>query len=135
LIALLDTNVFIALMREPLEFQKFATIMESGQWREVYMSSITLFELEMGVLGRIGEAIARQRLSALLSGPIAIVPFTKDAAIEAARIATQARQMGRQLSAIDALIAGHAIALGATLVTSDAKLAGALDGIEVVNWR
>lgn len=135
MITLLDTNVYIALMREPIEFQKFAKIIESGQWREVYMSSVTLFELEMGVLGRHGEAIARQRLSALLSGPIAIVPFTNDAAIEAARIATHARQMGRQLSAIDALIAGHANALGATLVTSDAKLAQAVSEIEVVTWR
>jgi predicted nucleic acid-binding protein len=42
---------------------------------------------------------------------------------------------GTQLSAYDGLIAGHAIALGATLVTADAKLTQAVSEIEVVSWR
>jgi tRNA(fMet)-specific endonuclease VapC len=135
MIVLLDTNVFVTLMREPVEFRKFSKIMETRQWTRVHMSTVSLFELEMGVQGRQGEVDARARLSAILSGPIEIVPFTEKAAVDAAMIATRARATGRQLSAIDALIAGHAAALGVTLVTDDARLVAAVSEIEVVTWR
>ena len=136
MIVLLDTNVFVILMRDSTQFRRLNTILETGEWETVYMSSVTLFELEMGVLGRQGEAFARARLSAILSGSIQVVPFDQEAALRGARIASSARVKGRQLSSIDALIAGHALALGATLVTNDARLAAASVGeLEVLNWH
>jgi tRNA(fMet)-specific endonuclease VapC len=135
MIVLLDTNVFVTFMRDPVEFRKFSQILETKRWTVVYMSSVSLFELEMGVQGRQGESDSRARLSAILGGPIEIVSFSEKAAVDAAMIATRARATGRQLSAIDALIAGHAAALGVTLVTDDARLAAAVGEIEVVRWR
>jgi predicted nucleic acid-binding protein len=98
------------------------------------MSSVSLFELEVGVVGRQGEAFARQRLTAILSGPIQVEPFDNRGAITGAQIAAKARFEGKQLSSVDAMIAGHAAVLNAKLVTDDAKLAAALSGVDVIGW-
>jgi tRNA(fMet)-specific endonuclease VapC len=134
-IVLLDTNVFVTLMRDPMQFRRLNVMLESGRWSTVYMSAVTLFELEMGVLGRQREASARARLSAILAGPIQVIGFDESAARSGALIAAKARANGRQLSAIDALIAGHANILFATLVTDDARLAAAVGEVAAVSWR
>jgi predicted nucleic acid-binding protein len=135
MIVLLDTNVFVTFMREPSEFQRFSGLVQSREWTVVFMSSVTLFELEIGVVGRQSETFARARQSAILSGPIQIKALDDRAALLGAGIAAKARSIGKQLSTADALIAGHAAALNARLVTDDARLAAAVSDIEVVSWR
>lgn len=59
-----------------------------------------------------------------------------EAAAEAhARIRILAKRRGRGAGAFDIMIAAHAEALGATLVTNDAAVKNlAIDGLKIVSW-
>lgn len=85
--------------------------------------------------GRAAETSRRRAFEQLLSGPVLEVPFDAAAAVEASRIAAHARGLGRPLSATDAMIAGHAAALRATLLTGDARIREALpDDVATLTW-
>jgi tRNA(fMet)-specific endonuclease VapC len=132
---LLDTNVCIEIMRDPDQSETLVTLLLHNGVSFAVISSVSLYELEMGVVGRGGEKQARASLIMLLNGPIRVEPLTASAARSGAVLNAAARNQGQQLSALDGLIAGHAVALGATLVTNDARLAAAVSEIEVISWR
>lgn len=132
---LLDTNVCIEIMRNPDQSEMLVRLLLYNGVSFAMISSVSLYELEMGVLGRGGEKHARASLAMLLNGPFRVEPLTASAARAGAALNAAARNRGQQLSALDSLIAGHAVALGATLVTADACLAQAVKDIEVVSWR
>jgi tRNA(fMet)-specific endonuclease VapC len=132
---LLDTNVCIDLIREPETdlSEKFFQAVLRGD--DLIVSSITAFELEMGILRRGNRANDIGALSRFFEGPLRLVDFNLAAAKKSADLAARLLEHGKQLSAYDALISGHAMALGAVLVTADARLIEALDDVDVVNWR
>lgn len=136
---LLDTNVCIDLLRQSDGVVAQALLAAIGEGHDVALSAITLFELQTGVMRRGSRAADVAALAAFQAGPVAVEPFGPEASVAAARIVSDLLRTGRPLSACDALIAGHALALGACLVTADARLAAALDGVdgglEVTNWR
>jgi tRNA(fMet)-specific endonuclease VapC len=135
MILLLDTNVCIDLLRKSQTPVSHAFLEAVIQGHDLLVSSISIFELEFGVI-RGGNKLEEVRaLDDFLQGPIRIVDFDRDASKASAGLCARAKNKGTQLSAYDGLIAGHAIALGATLVTADTKLAEAVSEIEVVNWR
>ncbi|MCU0883245.1 MAG: type II toxin-antitoxin system VapC family toxin [Hyphomonadaceae bacterium] len=132
---LLDTNVCIDLLRA-VDSQvsiQFLAAVRAGH--DLMVSTITLFELETGIArrGRIDGEVAG--LDELIRGPFQIATFDRHASKAAGDLAAEMLATGRQLAACDALIAGHARALGAQLVTADAKLALALKEVGVVDWR
>jgi tRNA(fMet)-specific endonuclease VapC len=59
-----------------------------------------------------------------------------EAAAEAhARIRVGAKRLGRSAGAFDVMIAAHAEALGATLVTNDAAITNLrIEGLRIVSW-
>jgi tRNA(fMet)-specific endonuclease VapC len=132
---LLDTNVCIDLIREQETdlSEKFFQAVLRGD--DLIVSSITAFELEIGVLRRGNRANDMGALSRFFEGPLRLLDFNLAAAKKSADLAARLLEQGKQLSAYDALIAGHAVALGAVLVTADARLIEALDDVDVVNWR
>jgi tRNA(fMet)-specific endonuclease VapC len=134
-IFLLDTNVCIDLIREKDTPVSTAFLGAVLQGRKLVLSSITAYELEIGVIrrGRKPRDVAATR--DFFNGPIESVDFDLSASRKAAALCARLLTEGRQLSAYDGLIAGHAIALGATLVTADGKLTEAVSEIEVVSWR
>lgn len=135
MIFLLDTNVCIDLIREkdtPVSKAFMEAVLQGGK---LVLSSITAYELEIGIVRRGEQPKDVAAVRDFFSGPIGSVDFDLQASRAAAHLCARLLTEGRQLSAYDGLIAGHAIALGATLVTSDAKLADAVSEIEVVSWR
>jgi tRNA(fMet)-specific endonuclease VapC len=135
LILLLDTNVCIDLIREtnaPVSQAFFEAVLGGN---DLVLSSITAFELEIGVLRRGNKLSDVNALVDFYKGPMRVASFDMTSSKTAAILAVRLLQEGKQLSAYDALIAGHAIALGATLVTSDGRLADAVSEVEVVSWR
>jgi tRNA(fMet)-specific endonuclease VapC len=133
-IALLDTNVCIAVMRDPVQADRLKIFAATDTFEQTAISSITLYELEAGIVGRKGEIAARASLDAFLDGPIYIAKFDDHAARASARLSATVRAKGQQLSAMDTLIAGHAAALDAILITSDDRLRSALPEGRVVGW-
>ena len=65
---------------------------------------------------------------------VAVLPWDSEAAEDYARLRAVLQGQGRDLAALDMLIVGHAISLGAILVTAD-KALHKVNGLVSENWR
>jgi len=97
-------------------------------WANSAISAITAHELEFWA-----GATGTKRMAALRDflGTAMVIPFDGVAAASAAAVRHVLR--AKQLSAYDALIAGHALALGCVLVTADADFKR-VPGLRTENW-
>lgn len=130
-----DTNVWIDLMRPSGDRRDLDRFDELTAEADIILSALCRFELESGVLGRKGAAGKRRALDVLLAMPFAHVSFDFAAAVEASRIAAYASSIGREISVADAMFAGHVAALGAALLTGDARIRDALpDDVATLDW-
>ncbi len=127
---MLDTNICIYLMKHhpPEVARRFAECYVG----EVVISAVTLAELEFGVVAS-GENQAHNRaaLAALLED-VPALPF--DAPAASAYGAVRQASAQRRRDALDKLIAAHAIALDAILVTNNEADFAAYPGIRIENW-
>ncbi len=127
---LLDTNICIYLMRaQPASVADRFARLRTG---DVGMSAVTLAELRYGVMASPSDRRRRERALEALLRAIPAVPF--DASAAAAYGVLRAQRPERQRNALDRLIAAHAQALGATLVTNDARDFAGYGGLIVENW-
>ena len=127
---MLDTNICIYLMKHhpPEVAKRFAEC----YFGDVVISSITLAELEYGVVcSGENQQHNREALSALLED-IVVMPFDISAASRYGAVRFSTRE--RKRDAIDKLIAAHAIALGVTLVTNNESDFAMYPGIKIENW-
>ena len=128
---LLDTEVASRLMRA--ERRAVTSLRRSGA-RSVSISSITLAELLYGARLREDKPSVMAAVRAFLTR-VAIHPWDEEAAEAHARIRVAAKELGRSAGVFDIMIAAHAEALGATLVTSDAAIKNLkIDGLRIVGW-
>jgi predicted nucleic acid-binding protein len=119
----LDTDVVSAIMRaEPA----VVDWLNRQPTLSVWTTAITIFEIRYGLSvmpsGRrrsVAERAFENVLEQDLSGRI--LPFDRAAADEAAHLTAIRRQGGRIKEARDSMIAGIALAQGATLVTRNLK--------------
>ena len=99
---------------------------------EIFISALTLAELQRGLLKSIAESeLRRKRLEVLLPA-IPVVPFD----IEAVRIYRRILERcgwvrGREF---DRMIAAHAMSMGATLVTDNLADFKDIAGLKLENW-
>jgi len=63
-----------------------------------------------------------------------IIPFDSAAAKDAAKVRAFLRSVGKPSGTLDPLIAGHAISLGAVLVTHNTKHFENVPGLALDNW-
>ena len=127
---MLDTNMCLYLMKHhPPEVEARFAQCYAG---DVVISSITLGELEYGVVCS-GEQQSRNRqaLSSLLED-LAVVPFDGAAAAAYGPVRMASRE--RKRDALDKLIAAHAIALEVTLVTHNVADFAGYSGLRLENW-
>jgi tRNA(fMet)-specific endonuclease VapC len=95
-----------------------------------------LYEARAGVL-RLADGARRQAmLGALdqLAATLAVAAFDAAAAVVAARIRAALEAQGTPIGPIDTLIAGTAIARGATLVTRNLREFERVPGLSLENW-
>ena len=126
---MLDTNMCIYLMKnQPKEVsQRFATCTVG----DVVISVITLAELEFGVASCSNPRKEHENLDALIE-LLEVKPFDARAARSYGPVRMATRE--RKTDHLDKLIASHAIALGATLVTNNEKDFLAYPALAVENW-
>lgn len=125
---LLDTNVVIdardgvrSVLRKILEHES-----------DVMVSALSLAELQRGLVGNDPDAMGRRsRLDRLLAN-LPVVAFGRGQA-EAYGAILSARGWVRQRD-FDRMIAGHAISLGAILVTNNERDFRDIPGLSVENW-
>lgn len=101
-------------------------------WRGGDFSHITLAELEYGVTcSGVAEPNNRAQLASFIED-VPVVPFEAMAARAYGPARFASRERGQD--ALDKLIAAHAIALGATLVTNNVSDFTAYPALAVENW-
>ena len=127
---LLDTNVCIAAIRGHTEVRQRLAQSLPG---ECLVSTITVFELFVGVAkSRVPdreEANVQELLSAVWTAK-----FDGAAARYAAQIRADLERNGKPCGPYDTLLAGHALSLGASLITGNVREFARVAGLQVENW-
>lgn len=121
----LDTNVFSAMMRGGAD-RRLSAWLDEMPLRSIWITAVTVYEVQRGVEllpdGRRRSALERAFASALsddLEGRILVLD--EAGAREAARLSVRRQNAGRPGELRDTLIAGIAIARGATIATRNLR--------------
>jgi len=100
---------------------------------EVGISAITYAELRFGVENSARVEQNMDRLERFLL-PLEIVPFDAEAARHYGQLRHELKRAGCPIGSNDLLIAAHALALTATLVTNNVREFSRIDGLRVEQW-
>jgi tRNA(fMet)-specific endonuclease VapC len=132
-IYMLDTDTCIFLMRG--ESPALAAKVQSVPLQQQVMSVVTYAELTYGVQA-CAAAKRKQNQSVLdnLALHLAVLDWPQEAAQHYGEIRLDLKKRGAQLGAADLMIAAHAKAMGATIVTNNTKDFGRIKGLQVENW-
>lgn len=128
---MLDTNICIYLIRQrsPAALQRF----EEFEVGEVGLSVVTVCELYYGVEKSARPAQNSRALEQFLL-PLEILDFDTGAAVIYGRIRAALERKGTPIGPLDTLIAAHALACGATLVTNNTREFERVEGLSVEDW-
>ena len=127
---LLDTNIISDLVKQPQGVVAQA-ITEMGE-DAVFTSIIVAGELRYGIAKKGSEKLAAQ-VEAILAA-LEIAPLDEPVDEFYARIRNQLAQAGTPIGPNDLLIAAHALALDAILVTANEAEFSRVAGLRVENW-
>ncbi len=127
---LLDTNIVSDLMRHPRGpvVQRLA---REGL-EQIAISIVVACELRFGVARMPGHRLA-QRLQLVLER-LPVLPLDAPAEIHYADIRHVLERAGTPIGPNDLLIAAHARALDATLVTDNVREFARVPGLKIENW-
>jgi tRNA(fMet)-specific endonuclease VapC len=127
---LLDTNtVSIALRgRAPQAVYR----LRSTDHENVALSIVTALELRYG-LAKNPTTKARQVVEALLD-TMRVLPLDRSVEKPYALLRTTLERLGRPIGALDTLIAAHALAAGAVLVTNNLREFRRVRGLKCEDW-
>jgi len=98
----------------------------------VAVSSITGAELAFGV-AKSGSQRNREALEKFLA-PLEVLPFDVAAMHTYGPLRAELQRRGQPIGSLDTLIAAHALALGATLVTNNLEEFSRVPGLVCENW-
>ena len=100
---------------------------------ELKVSAATEYELHTGALKLGNSKRLRQAIDDFLS-LVQVLDFDRAAARSAASVRAGLEATGRPIGAMDILIAGQALSIGATLVTNNVREFSRVDGLRIENW-
>lgn len=130
---LLDTNVCIAVVNgRPTQVRHRLGEMARNQ-AALYVSALSLFEIEFGLRKSDREAETREKYEQLF-GKLSKVPFDVDDATAAGGIRAELEITGRPIGAYDYLIAGQALRRNWTLITANEREFLRVKGLKTENW-
>jgi tRNA(fMet)-specific endonuclease VapC len=127
---LLDTNVISDLIRNP-QGKAAKRIAKVGE-ANICTSIIVAAELRYGG----AKAGSKRLLNAVddLLSEIEVLPLDSPADVDYGVIRLELESTGKRIGSNDLLIAAHAIAIGATIVTANTKEFNRVRGLKVENW-
>jgi tRNA(fMet)-specific endonuclease VapC len=127
---MLDTNIISDLIRNP----QGRVAMRIGRAREdsICTSILVAAELRYGC-AKSGSKRLLKAVEDLLS-EIEVLPFDVPADAEYGGIRSKLEATGKPIGGNDLLIAAHAYAIGATIVTANTDEFNRVPGLNVENW-
>ncbi len=127
---LLDTNIVSRLVRkEAIIFQRLEQVIAEG----ICISVVTEAEILAGLAKKPQATRLATTMHSFLTH-IDILAWDSQAAKSYAELQCYFIKYGKALSTMDALIAAHAHAVGATLVTADKAFLQLSDFVPVEDW-
>lgn len=127
----LDSCICIALMRGKLPTGR--DVMRQSDPRQFVIPAIVVAELNFGV-EKSNNPEKTRRLTERFLAPFDIAPFDEVCARAYGTIRNQLRLAGRPIGPNDMLIAATALALQATLVSSNLREFMRVEGLRLENW-
>ena len=127
---LLDTNILSDLMRNPRGTVRLAMDRIPGEL--VFTSIVVAAEIRFGAAKRGSARLSRQA-EIVLAG-MTVEPFAPPADQAYADLRCALEAAGTPIGAFDMLIAAHALALDAILVTDNTREFGRVPGLKLENW-
>ena len=128
---LLDTNICIYIIKKkPVDVLK---TLKTKLKKNIYVSSITIAELEYGVAKSQFPEKNKIALIEFLS-IFNILPFDDIDAVEFGMIKTDLEKKGKIIGPMDLLIAGQAKSKKLILVTNNIKEFERVEGRKIENW-
>jgi tRNA(fMet)-specific endonuclease VapC len=127
---MLDTNMLSELIRNP-QGKVAKRIAEVGE-NQVCTTIIVAAELRYGSAKRGSKRLA-EKVESLLS-EITVLPFDVPADSAYGQLRSDLEAVGRPIGSNDMLIAAHARAAGATIVTANTREFERVSGLRVENW-
>lgn len=127
---LLDTNTasFIIRGSNPRLFAR----LQAHQVSSTGISTVTEAELRYGLARKPGATALAAAVQAFLRH-VQALPWDSDAAVRYGVLRAELEAAGTPLGGMDTLIAAHALAIGATLVTND-RAFRRVPGLIVEDW-
>jgi len=128
---MLDTNVCIDLIRE--RSAKLLSRLKRCRIGDVGISTITLAELHHGAAKSSDPQRNRMALQEFCA-PLTTLPFSTEAACQYGLMRSALERQGTPIGPLDLLIAAHALAASAVLVTANEREFTRVPGLRVENW-
>jgi tRNA(fMet)-specific endonuclease VapC len=130
---LLDTNILSDLEKNPRgSVARVLAEREALPDTNLQTSIIVACEVRFGVQKKDSRVLA-ERMEQIL-GRIKILPLETGVDEAYARVRTSLERKGEVIGANDMLIAAHAMAVDAVLVTDNVREFSRVDGLKVENW-
>lgn len=128
---LLDTDICVYLIKN--RYPKALSRLQTKQMGTVWISAVTLSELEYGVARSTRPEQNKLALAQFLA-PLEVRPFDDAAAATYGPIRALLESQGTPIGPMDTLIAAHALALGSVLVTNNVREYKRVPELVVENW-
>ena len=119
MIYMLDSNICIYVInKKPLSF--LPKLEKIDEFHTLAISSIVLAELQYGVSNSVHKTQNQINLDAFIT-KVEILPYCEEAAFFYGKIRSSLQQQGKLIGGNDLLIASHAIAEEAILITNNSS--------------
>lgn len=125
---MLDTNAVSYFIRDTLRNAPA----EAERLDGFCISAVSEAELIFGMRRRPEAHRLNDMIVEFVRG-VDVIPFDRSAAESYGTLRAEMQRIGKSLTALDMLIAAHALSLGATLVTSDAAFRH-VPGLAIEDW-
>lgn len=130
---MLDTNILVYVLNRRPQHQAVVDRYDAADARLTCISSVTLAELRFGVEQSLIRNVTQAKLDRVVAA-LTVVPFEARAAHAYGVLRAQLQSTGKPIGPLDMLIAGHAISLGAMLVTNNVREFSRVPGLRIENW-
>jgi len=127
---LLDTNTLVYFFKGQGRVAERLLATPPG---EVAISAVSVYEIEVGTAKSAQQGKRRIQFDTFLA-VVSVLPFDRPSARAAATLRAELERRGRPIGPLDNLIAGTALAHGATLVTRNTREFARLPSLAVADW-
>ncbi len=130
LVYMLDTNILSDAIKDP--FGRTKRYMERFNEGMICISAIVASEMRYGIR-RKGSTRLAERVEQVLSR-IPVLPYDDQASRSYGLIRNDLERAGQPIGWADLFIAAHALSLGLTLVTNNAREFSRVEHLKIENW-